>query len=137
MTKHEKDHIFACVGKGSNGAIAEFRYGLEARLGIETDYGNHILEVWSLWPTLDSQDDGGDSLFLLSLGDHSAVLRLSGDATGITNDEDFTKFHLDCRTITAGICRGFIVQVTDKSIVIKRGDWCVTRSSPTTIAKQL
>ncbi|KAG9231393.1 mono-functional DNA-alkylating methyl methanesulfonate N-term-domain-containing protein [Amylocarpus encephaloides] len=121
--KHEKDHIFACVGKGSNGAIAEFRYGLEARLGIETDYGNHILEVWSLWPTLDSRDDGDDSLFLLSLGDHSAVLRLSGDATVIANDEDFTKLHLDCRTITAGICRGLIVQVTERSIVIKRGDW--------------
>ncbi|CAG8960954.1 hypothetical protein HYFRA_00002491 [Hymenoscyphus fraxineus] len=116
------DRIFSCVGRGSTGAVAEIRYGFEAKLGLEVDYPTLILEAWALCPSFNSGGDDDGSLFLLSLPDRSAVLRLSGDASAITDDEENTKFDLRYRTITASMQRGHTIQVTEQSIVIIDGD---------------
>jgi hypothetical protein len=118
-----QEKICACAGKGSKGVITEFRYGLEAKLGLEMDYEMPIMEAWVLCPTFDSLDDDDDvSLFLLSLGDRSAVLRLSGDANDIQDLEQAdTKFDLRYRTIAASMHRSFTIQVTEQSIVLMNG----------------
>lgn len=111
------DRVFACVGRGSTGAVAELRCGFEAKLGLEVDYPTYILEAWALCPSFGSGSDDDGSLFLLSLPDRSAVLRLSGDASAITDDEENTQFDLRHRTITASMHRSHTIQVTEQSIV--------------------
>jgi hypothetical protein len=113
----QPDRIFACAGKGVNGAIVELRYGLEAKLALSVEYPAHILEAWAFSPTYESPESADESLFLLSLGDRSAVLRLSADAKDISDDENNTMFELRYRTVTAGICQGYMTQVTEQSIV--------------------
>ncbi|TVY80576.1 hypothetical protein LSUE1_G004225 [Lachnellula suecica] len=118
------DQIFVCAGKGSRGVITEFRYGLEAKLGLEMDYQMPIMEAWVLCPDFDSLDGDDDdtSLFLLSMGDRSAVLRLSSDAKDVTDiDQDNTKFDLRYRTLAASNHRNFTIQVTEQSIVLING----------------
>ena len=111
------DRIFACVGKGIKGAITEFRYGLEASLGLEMDYDAPIISAWTFLSTI-HQDDGDDgSLFLLSIGDSSALLRLSSDATDVSElDESSTKLDLSHRTIVATVQGHYLVQVTERSV---------------------
>jgi hypothetical protein len=109
------DRVFACSGKGVNGAIIELRHGLEAKLALSMEYATHIQEAWAF--DSNSPDTIGESLFLLSLGDRSAVLRLSADAKEISDDELNTKFDLKHRTVAAGVCQGYTVQVTEQSIV--------------------
>ncbi|KAE8450543.1 hypothetical protein EG329_006274 [Mollisiaceae sp. DMI_Dod_QoI] len=117
------DRIFACVGKGLKGAIAEFRYGLEARIGVETEYDAPILQVWALSSEFDAIEDYDASLFLLSMGDTSTVLSLSGDAADMAElDESSTKFDLSNRTITVATQETSMIQVTERTItVIGRG----------------
>lgn len=85
------------------------------------EYPTHILEAWALCPSSSSGGDDG-SLFLLSLPDRSSVLRLSNDASEITDDEENTKFDLNHRTITASMHRSHTIQVTEQSIVIIDGN---------------
>lgn len=116
------DRLFATVGKGLQGSVIEFRRGFEAKLGFVVDYPNPVLEAWVLCPTFDSFDDDEASLFLLSLGDKSAVLCFSGDSNDIESlDEHQTKFDLRFRTITACMHQDHAVQVTEQSIVVKNG----------------
>jgi len=117
------DRIFACAGKGAKGVITEFRYGLEAKIGLEMDYEMPIMEAWVLCPSYDSLDnEDDDSLFLLALGDRSAVLRLSADARSVGDlSEHETKFDLRYRTIAASMHRNFTIQVTEQSIVLMNG----------------
>ncbi|TVY54244.1 hypothetical protein LCER1_G002307 [Lachnellula cervina] len=119
-TDPRPNKIYACAGKGSKGVITEFRYGLEAKLGLEMDYQIPIMEAWVLCPTFDSLDDDDDvSIFLLSLGDHSAVLQLSGDARDIDNlEQEETKFDLRYRTLAASMHGSFTIQVTEQTIVL-------------------
>jgi hypothetical protein len=113
------DRLFACVGKGLKSSIIEFRYGLEGKLGLEMDYESPILQSWVL--PHDSYGDGEDpgSIFLLSLGDHSAALLLSSDASDIL-DLDATSTHLDLRfrTIAATAHEKYTIQVTERSVVV-------------------
>lgn len=84
------------------------------------DYQIPIMEAWVLCPTFDSLDDDDDvSIFLLSLGDHSAVLQLSGDARDIDNlEQEETKFDLRYRTLAASMHGSFTIQVTEQTIVL-------------------
>ncbi|RFU35676.1 hypothetical protein B7463_g659, partial [Scytalidium lignicola] len=118
------DRIFSCGGKGSQGAITEFRYGLEASLGLEVDYQSPISNAWVLKPPPDSQLFEDDvSLFLLSLADRSALLQLSSDISDIVEvDQDLTPFDLGSRTIVADSNVDGIIQVTERSIIFVSED---------------
>lgn len=87
------------------------------------DYQVPIIEAWALYPTFDPADgDNGASLFLLSLGDHSAVLQLSGDAGSVRSlEQNNTKFDLRYRTVAANMSRSATAQVTEQSIVLVNG----------------
>ena len=116
------DRVFACVGKGSKGAITELRYGFEATLALEIEYGTPIMHAWVLPSGTSSLEDAAGHLFLLSLGDCSALLHLSEDASDITNiDQPDTKFDLSSRTVTAGMLGECMIQVTERLVVITNG----------------
>ena len=118
----QPDRLFTCAGRGSKGTITEFRFGLEASIGLEIPYDADIMDVWVLPSDMDGFDSDGGSLFLLSLGDRSSVLHLSGDATEIVELEPHTtKFDLISRTIAANTCGKYQIQVTERSIVIITG----------------
>lgn len=111
------DRVFACAGKSPNGSLAEFRIGLEAKLGLEISYDSQINNVWVLDPTPfdDELDDG--CLFLLALEDRSSILRLSDNATEISElGPDRTKFDLSSRTLSASSHGPYQIQVTEQSI---------------------
>jgi hypothetical protein len=101
------------------GAITEFRYGLEASIGLKMDYDISITDVWVLYPDSSVPEDYGASFFLMSIGDRSAALRLSADAIDVHElEEESTDFDLNFRTIAAAMQDDTIIQVTEKSIVI-------------------
>ncbi|KAL5316563.1 hypothetical protein ACEPPN_015612 [Leptodophora sp. 'Broadleaf-Isolate-01'] len=113
------DRIFACVGKGSKGGVTELRYGYEANIGLEVDYDSTIMDAWALSPSCDASSEIDPYIFLLSMGDRSAVLQLSGDASEIVElEEDATKLDLSHRTIVAITHGQYIFQVTEKTIVV-------------------
>jgi hypothetical protein len=112
------DRIFACTGKGPKGAITEFRYGLEANLGLEVEYSAPVMRAWELPVMLATDMDDDGSLFLLSLGNCSALLQLSSDATEIVEvKQAATSLDLGTRTIAASTHKNNIIQVTEGSIV--------------------
>jgi hypothetical protein len=118
----QSDRIFTCAGKSLNGTITEFRYGLEASVGLEMAYDVQIMDIWVLSSDSDEVDRDDGSLFLLSLGDRSSVLQLSSDATEIVELEPHaTKFDLTSRTIAASVHGQYQIQVTEKSIVFISG----------------
>ncbi len=115
------DRVFTCGGKGKKGAITELRYGLEASIGLEMDYYTPIMEAWVLYPDFDPLEESGVSLFLLSMGDRSAVLRLSADAGDVQElSQETTRLDLSSRTVAAAMLENCIIQVTERSIVLIR-----------------
>ena len=118
----QPDKIFTCAGKGLNGTVTEFRYGLEASLGLEIPYDSQIMDVWVLPPDTDGMDGDEGSIFLLSLGDRSSVLYLSSDATEIVELEpEEARFDLTARTIAASTHDQYRIQVTEQSVVFLNG----------------
>lgn len=109
------DRIFACTGRGKNGAISEVRYGLEAQIGLETPYEDRLIrEIWSL---PDEISDG--VFFLLSLATHSALLHLASDALAIYEVEDtLTWLDLSSPTLLAEQIGNYIIQVTEVGFTI-------------------
>ncbi|KAL2061712.1 hypothetical protein VTL71DRAFT_7090 [Oculimacula yallundae] len=113
------DRIFACVGKGPGGGVSELRHGYEANIGLEVDYESAIMDAWALSPSCGMANGIEPHLFLLSVGDHTAALQLAGDANEIVElEEDATVLDLDHRTILAVAYEQYIIQVTEKSIVV-------------------
>jgi hypothetical protein len=96
------DKIYACTGKGLRGDVVEFRHGFESHIGIEMEFHTPIMDVWVLPSEFDPFGIDGGSDFLLSLGDCSALLRLSNDAGTVQEiDRTETPFDLRYRTIAA------------------------------------
>ncbi|KAJ5052074.1 uncharacterized protein L3040_001834 [Drepanopeziza brunnea f. sp. 'multigermtubi'] len=116
------DRIFTCVGKGARGGITELRHGHEASIGLEVEYDATIMYAWALSPNPDRTNPTTPYLFLLSMGDRSGALKMSADAVEIVDlDESETNLDLGHRTILAVTRGNFIVQVTEKSIVVTDG----------------
>jgi Mono-functional DNA-alkylating methyl methanesulfonate N-term len=116
------DRLFACVGKGIKSSLIEFRFGLEGKLGLEMDFENPIMQSWVLPQDSYGLEEDGGSIFLLSLGDHSAALLLASDASEVVVlDAASTRLDLRFRTITAATQERYTIQVTERSIVVIDG----------------
>jgi hypothetical protein len=101
-----------------NGSIAELRYGLEARLGLEVEFPLPIMDVWVSPIQLYPMGNDGETLFLLSLVNRSVLLHLSNKATEIDElDQSSTLLDLRYRTITTTFHVDYDIQVTEQSIV--------------------
>lgn len=111
------DRVFACVGKNPRGAVTEFRYGLEARLGLEIDFEIPILHAWTLPPSTSYMSTGG-SIFLLSSVESSAAFYIPGDESSVESlDQEVTTFDLRYRTIAVQVYGNRAVQVTTNTIL--------------------
>lgn len=117
------DRVFSCVGKGAKGAIVEFRYGLEARIGLLLDYELPIIEAWAIPSSICDVGDGDASLFLLAFVESSVVICLSGDESSVEAlNNDATMLDTRYRTISLYTQGVLTVQVTEHSIVIICGN---------------
>lgn len=87
------------------------------------DYEIPIMQAWVLLPQdSDEPEEDGGSMFLLSVGDHSALLQLSRNASDIAElDAASTHFDLRFRTIAAAMRGRYTIQVTQRSIVVTDG----------------
>lgn len=113
------DRIFSCGGRGTKGAVTEFRHGLEAIVGFEVPYGVPITQVWILYADPGDNDEHGITTILMTVGDHSAVLKLTeSDPDALNIDQEFTPFSLGSRTIAAATQGFCLVQVTEHSIIV-------------------
>ena len=114
------DKIYACVGRGLKGEIVEFRHGLEGHIGLEMEFHTPIMDIWVLPSEHEVLQGGSD--FLLSLGDCSALLHLSGDAEAIHEiDQTATSLDLRYRTIAVSDYGTYRIQVTERSVVVVDG----------------
>ena len=110
-----RDRLFAGAGRGCiHGAVAELRFGLQARMGTAFDVGESgIFRLWTL------PDVNGMGLyFLLAHSSQSLLLHLSVDTSTVTNEHDeSTGLDLGSSTLAAGATPGgLILQVTERSI---------------------
>ncbi|RKF64851.1 putative thermotolerance protein [Erysiphe neolycopersici] len=114
------DQIFTCSGKGKSGVITEHRHGIEAKIGLSLKYNSTIIQSWVFHEMVSNDPNQSNRiLFLLALGDSSAVLHLKNDGSEISElGDDSTKFDLRFNTINAAQRNNRIVQVTEKSIMI-------------------
>ena len=99
--------------------IAEFRYGMEARIGLHFDYELPIMQAWAL-PFVDVAYGATDgTLFLLSVGESSVALHLSADEASVeVIGNEMTKLDLEHQTLAIKNKGNFIIQVTEKSVVL-------------------
>ncbi|KAH7137122.1 mono-functional DNA-alkylating methyl methanesulfonate N-term-domain-containing protein [Dactylonectria estremocensis] len=111
------DRIFCTSGRGPNSGLTELRWGIQARIGLEFDYGQPIRQSW-MFPV----DIRGDMGFyaLLSLPYSSDVLHLSSDLTNANAlSPDACPFDTTSRTIHAVQNEhGSIVQITEVSVTL-------------------
>ena len=107
------DRIFATSGREPKGSITEFRHGMEAKIGVEIDYGDVLVQVWAV-PV-----PGGVQL-VLSMPDRSAALHLSQDLSNATElPEDPLSYDLSSRTLALEkIDDDILVQVTEQCVVV-------------------
>lgn len=99
--------------------IAEFRYGLEARIGLHFEYEFPIMHAWALPFDLVAYGHTDGTLFLLSVGELTVGLRLPGDESSVeVISNDMTKLDLTHQTIAVKSQDDCIIQVTEKSLVL-------------------
>lgn len=109
------DRIFACSGRGKNGAIVELRYGLEARIDLCIDCEDETTR--KSWVFTDAIDDG--LFFLVSSPEHSTLLHLSNDRSNCPSIfQDSTWLDLSSPTILAEQYGDFIVQVSESGTLV-------------------
>ncbi|OTB00057.1 hypothetical protein M426DRAFT_15804 [Hypoxylon sp. CI-4A] len=114
---YQSNKIFACSGRGITGAITEFRYGIQARIGLDLTYSSNIKQCWAI-PDFDETAEDGFFL-LLALPNASAVLRLSRDLSEVSEkDDDATPYDLSSTTLAVQETPGVVIQVTESSITI-------------------
>jgi hypothetical protein len=119
------DRVFSTSGKGTKGAVTEYRYGLQAKIGLVYECGLGVKQAFVL-PALaaysSSQSTGYD--LLLSAPDRTRVLRLSedlGEISELQGEDDTVGYDISCRTVTAAVANDsadVIVQVTERNVVL-------------------
>ncbi|EAS33977.3 uncharacterized protein CIMG_05001 [Coccidioides immitis RS] len=111
------DRIFTCSGAGSRpGAIAELRYGLEARIGLVVDQEDSsiIIDLWAI-----PNEFTGGTFCLISNPMSSSLISIPIEATEdlYALDEESSGLNLSSPTLAASrTANQMVIQVTDVSI---------------------
>lgn len=107
------------AGRGHNGSIVEYRYGLQANIGIDFDCGTLVKKSF-MFPE-NPLDPASGHLLLLSLPGKSALLHFDSKfraASATEWDEDSTAYDLSCATFLATLLdEETVLQVTEENIV--------------------
>lgn len=113
------DKIYAAAGRGTNGAIVEYRHGLQANIGIEFDFGTFIRRCFIF--QVDAANPASNYHLLLSVAGKSAVLYFDADfssASGRDIPQDRTSYDLSSPTLIAQpVDQGVILQVTETGLL--------------------
>ncbi|KAL6858489.1 mono-functional DNA-alkylating methyl methanesulfonate N-term domain-containing protein [Trichoderma novae-zelandiae] len=110
----KQDDIFSASGRGLTGSVVQWRWGIQARIGLDIETGEPIRQAWTF--TAHRSNERG--LYgLLALPHSSVVLRFSEslDQVDAVPAED-TPFDLTSRTLHAIQVSDSIIQVTERSI---------------------
>ncbi|KAL7785971.1 mono-functional DNA-alkylating methyl methanesulfonate N-term domain-containing protein [Trichoderma ceciliae] len=110
----KQDSIFSASGRGLKGSVVQWRWGIQARIGLDIETGEPIRQAW----TFTTNHHNERVLYgLLALPHSSVVLRFSEslDQVDTVPTED-TPFDLTSRTLHAIQVSETIVQVTETSI---------------------
>lgn len=110
----KQDSIFSASCRGLKGSVVQWRWGIQARIGLDIETGEPIRQAW----TFTTHHGNATVLYgLLALPHSSIVLRFSEnlDQVDAVPTED-TPFDLTSRTLHAVQVSDIIVQVTETSI---------------------
>lgn len=110
----KQDSIFSASCRGLKGSVVQWRWGIQARIGLDIETGEPIRQAW----TFTTHHGNVTVLYgLLALPHSSIVLRFSEnlDQVDAVPTED-TPFDLTSRTLHAVQVSDTIVQVTEISI---------------------
>ncbi|KYK59685.1 thermotolerance protein [Drechmeria coniospora] len=116
----QPDTLFTVSGRGVKGSVTQWRWGVQARIGLEVESGEPVRQSWVL--TL--RDGERRRLHaLLSLPYSSLVLRFSENFDQVDSlGADDSPFDLASRTLAAcETAQGGIVQVTERTATSIRG----------------
>ncbi|KAF3768013.1 hypothetical protein M406DRAFT_254924 [Cryphonectria parasitica EP155] len=110
------DSVYAAAGRAKDSSIVEFRYGLQANIGIELDLGTLIRRCFMFQDNALDLDSGYH--LLLSVAGRSALLSFDSrfTATSVRDvDQDQVFFDLSSPTLLAArVDDETILQVTEK-----------------------
>ncbi|KAI1457541.1 hypothetical protein F4805DRAFT_173087 [Annulohypoxylon moriforme] len=128
MTLYQPDKVFACSGRGITGAVTQFRYGFQARIGLDLTYSSNVKQCWAISKFDGDMDDG--FFLLLALPSGSSVLHLSRDLSEVSEkDHDATPYDLTSTTLAAQDADGVVVQVTTNYITVATPEGCSQNST--------
>ncbi|KAI1142112.1 hypothetical protein F5Y05DRAFT_369712 [Hypoxylon sp. FL0543] len=123
IVPYQPDKIFACSGRGITGAITQFRYGLQAKVGLDFAYSANIKQCWAI-SDFGGAAEGG-SLLLLALPNGSAILHLTQDFSEVSEiDHDAIPYDFTSTTLTVQELDGVVVQITTNYITIASSTGC-------------
>jgi hypothetical protein len=110
----KEDSIYSASGCGLKGSVVQWRWGIQARIGLDIETGEPIRQAW----TFTTQHGSGTVLYgLLALPHSSIVLRFSEslDQVDMVPTDD-TPFDLTSRTLHAVQVSDTLIQVTETSV---------------------
>jgi hypothetical protein len=117
------DRIFSTSGRGTKGTVTEYRYGLQAKIGLEYECGLGVKQAFVLPASLTRPSAGFD--LLLSMPDRTTVLHMSEDLSELsqadTTDDGTINYDISSRTLAAVVTNNVIVQVTEHGILLVEG----------------
>ncbi|KAI1379323.1 hypothetical protein F4677DRAFT_328209 [Hypoxylon crocopeplum] len=117
MVPFQPDKVFACSGRGITGAITEFRYGIQGRIGLDLMYSSHIRQCWAISDFTGTIEDG--FFLLLALPNGSAILHLSRDLSEVSEkDHDAIPYDLSSTTLAAQETESIVVQITTNYVTV-------------------
>lgn len=111
------DSIFTASGKGLKGSITQWRWGVQAKIGLDIESGEPNRQAW----IFSAGDHGGSSLLgILTLPHSSRVLQFAKDFSQVQEIEaEDTPLDLSSRTLFATQqSGGDILQVTEEYISV-------------------
>lgn len=114
-TPSRPDRVFCTSGRGAKGTVTEYRYGLQAKIGLEMECGLGVKQSWLL-PARSSSLNAFD--LLLSLPGQTVAVRLTEDLSQADENETESPYDESSRTLAAATARDMIIQVTEKFIVV-------------------
>lgn len=108
------DELYSASGRGLRGNISQWRWGLEARIGLDMELRHPVRRAWGF--TMDF-GHGKTLCSLLTSSTSSSLLRFQrdlGDVSEVAPEQ--AKFDLGSRTLHAIQLSDTIIQVTETSI---------------------